>query len=70
MERQTTILLKPETHERLVEYAAMLGMPAEALAERALEALFEELDRQLGERALGDREQSLSYDEFWDGVDI
>jgi hypothetical protein len=62
--------LRPETLERLAEYAALLQLPAEVLAERALEAFFEELDRQLGDRAIGGREESLSYDEFWDGVDL
>ena len=64
--------LDPKTYEDLLAYAQILKVPPEALAEQALAAFFAEMSRQMGEKnPLDDNAQTnLSYDEFWDGVDL
>ncbi|WP_456382446.1 hypothetical protein [Hydrogenimonas sp.] len=69
---EPTITLRPETYDDLLACAQMLGIPPEVLVDRALEAFLAEIGRQMGEKeSLADNAQTnLSYDEFWDGVDL
>ncbi|WP_456451820.1 hypothetical protein [Hydrogenimonas sp.] len=70
--QEPTISLRPETYEELLAYARMLKLPPEVIVEQALGAFFAEVSRQMGEKnPLDDNARTnLSYDEFWDGVDI
>jgi predicted transcriptional regulator len=71
-EETTTVTLRPETYENLQHYATILKLPPEMIVEQALDAFFAEVHRQLGEKnPLDDSAQTnLSYDEFWDGVEL
>lgn len=66
------IVLRPETYENLCHYAKILKLPPEMIVEQALDAFFAEVNRQLGERNRFDdsAQTNLSFDEFWDGVDV
>jgi len=52
--------------------AEILKMPPEQVAEEALEAFFAEVQKQLAEKSMTDdnAQTNLSYEEFWDGVDV
>jgi hypothetical protein len=69
---ESTIDLRQETYDNLLYYAEILELSPEMIVERALDAFFAEVNRQLGEKnPLDDNLQTnLGYDEFWDGVDI
>ncbi|WP_353663069.1 hypothetical protein [Hydrogenimonas sp. SS33] len=64
--------LRPETYETLQVMAQILKMKPERVAEEALDAFFAEVQKQLAQKSLADdnAQTNLSYDEFWDGVDI
>ena len=67
-----TVPLPPDTYAMLLHYAQVLKFPPERLAQEALEAFFAEVEKQSMEKGLSgeNAETSLSYDEFWDGVDV
>ncbi len=69
---KATIDLKRSTYEELLYYSKILNTPPETLTEKALEALFLEMSKQLAQNSSFDdnAQTNLSYDEFWDGVDI
>ncbi|WP_300361025.1 hypothetical protein [Hydrogenimonas sp.] len=71
-DNEPNITLRPDTYENLLDYAKILGLPPEMIVEQALEAFFAEVNRQLQSRnEMDDNAQTnLSYDEFWDGVDL
>ena len=67
-----TVSLPPDTYALLHHYAQVLKLPPERLAQEALEAFFAEVEKQSMEKGLSgeNAETSLSFDEFWDGVDV
>ncbi len=67
-----SITLNPQILEELLYYSKILNTSPEALTEKALEALFLEIGKQLAQNSSFDdnAQTNLSYDEFWDGVDI
>ncbi len=69
---ESTMKIGPQTYEKLRNYAEILKLPPEVIVEQALDAFFTEVNRQLGEgNPLDDNAQTnLSYDEFWDGVEL
>jgi hypothetical protein len=70
--QEPVVTLRPETFESLQHYAKILKIPPEVIVEQALDAFFTEVNRQLGEgNPLDDNAQTnLSFDEFWDGVEL
>ena len=75
MEAKTVI--KPirfpeETLEELLQFAEMEKRPPDAIVLEALEAWFDARHKALLEKNLTDEnaQTNLSYDEFWDGVDL
>ncbi len=72
METNPTIPLRTDTYAQLLETARLLGLEPEECAQKALEAFFTEVHRQLGEANPHDDnlQTNLSYDEFWDGVEL
>ena len=64
--------LRPETVENLHLFSEILKKPPERIVEEALEAYFDAVQKELMEKNLMDEnaQTNLSYDEFWDGVDI
>ncbi len=69
---KNSITLTPQIFEELLYYSKILNTPPETLTEKALEALFLEMSKQLAQNSSFDdnAQTNLSYDEFWDGVDI
>ncbi len=67
-----TVTLPPETYAMLLHYAPVLKLPPERLVQESLEAFFAEVEKQSMEKGLSgeNAETSLSYDEFWDGMDV
>ncbi len=66
------VSLPPDTYAVLLHYAQVLKLPPQRLAQEALEAFFAEIEKQSMEKGLSgeNAETSLSFDEFWDGVDV
>ncbi len=67
-----SIRLRPEIFEELRVFSELTGKPADRLVEEALVHHFERLSEELAlENDFDDNAQTnLSYDEFWDGVDL
>ena len=63
--------LDAKTIEALQEYSQLLKRPIDVIVKEALEDYFAKVEKELLEKALADENAltSLSYDEFWDGVD-
>ncbi|WP_236579184.1 hypothetical protein [Hydrogenimonas urashimensis] len=75
MKQMKTILplrLKKVTAEELLAFAEIEKRPPEALVEEALEHYFHEKRKKMLEKSMVDEnaQTNLSYEEFWDGVDI
>ncbi len=75
MNDRKTILplrLRDESVEMLMTFAEIEKRSPESLVEEALEIYFKEAHRRLAEKNLIDEnaQTNLSYEEFWDGVDI
>jgi predicted DNA-binding protein len=66
------IRFREETLEELLHFAEIDGRPADAIVREALEAWFDARHKALLEKNLSDEnaQTNLSYDEFWEGVDI
>ncbi len=64
--------LDAKTVEALGEYSQILKRPVDTIVKEALEDYFAKVEKELLEKAMADENAltSLSYDEFWDGVDI
>jgi len=64
--------LKAETIENLKEFSKMLNKDIDQIIEEALENYFQaEQEKLLKDSVEKENAQTnLSYDEFWDGVDI
>lgn len=58
--------------EALKEYSELLKRPTDIIIKEALEDYFAKVEKELLEKAMADENAitNLSYDEFWDGVDI
>ena len=71
-EAEPFIPLRTDTYAMLMHYAQLLKLPPERIVQEALEAFFAEVEKQSMEKGLSgeNAETSLSYDEFWDGVEI
>ena len=64
--------LKPETVENLHLFSEILEKSPDRIVEEALEAYFDEVQKRLMEKNMMDEnaQTNLSYDEFWEGVDL
>lgn len=64
--------LDAKTIETLKEYSELLNRPADIIIKEALEDYFAKVEKELLEKAMADENAitNLSYEEFWDGVDI
>ena len=72
MENKIDFTLDAKTIQSLLEYSEILKRPPEILLKEALEEYFVKVEKELLEKAMADENAvtNLSYDEFWDGVDI
>ncbi|OQX72538.1 MAG: hypothetical protein B6D59_08190 [Campylobacteraceae bacterium 4484_4] len=75
MENQPTLKplkLKSETIENLYTFSEILKKSPEQILEDALNAYFAEVQKQFMEKNMMDEnaQTNLSYEEFWDGVDL
>ena len=64
--------LDAKTVEALQEYSQLLKRPVDLMIKEALEDYFAKIEKEMLEKAMADENAltTLSYDEFWDGVDI
>ena len=64
--------LDAKTIEALKEYSELLKRSTDVIIKEALEDYFAKVEKELLEKAMADENTitTLSYDEFWDGVDI
>ncbi len=64
--------LSGDTVEELMTFAEIKKRPVDSLVEEALQNYFEKAYRELAEKNLMDEnaQTNLSYEEFWDGVDL
>ena len=64
--------ISPEIGRELLAYADMPGKSPSAIVEDALLAYFDAIGKELAQKSLSaeSAQTNLSYDEFWDGVDI
>jgi len=67
-----TLHLRAETIENLQIFSEIVKKSPEQIIEEALYAYFDQVQKELMEKNLMDEnaQTNLSYDEFWDGVDI
>jgi len=67
-----TLRLRAETIENLQIFSEILKKSPKQIIEEALDAYFDQVQKELMEKNLMDEnaQTNLSYDEFWDGVDI
>ena len=72
MSEALNFTLDAKTIEALQEYSELLKRPADIIIKEALEEYFVKIEKELLEKAMADENAitNLSYDEFWDGVDI
>ncbi|WP_456391575.1 hypothetical protein [Nitratifractor sp.] len=70
--QEPTITLRADIYAQLLETAGILGLDPQECAQKALEAFFTEVHRQMGAANPDDDnlQTNLSYDEFWDGVEL
>ena len=64
--------LDAKTIEALQEYSQVLKRPVDTIIKEALDDYFAKVEKELLEKAMADENAltSLSYDEFWDGVEV
>ncbi len=72
MSERLDFTLDAKTIEALKEYSELLKRPADIIIKEALEDYFAKVEKELLEKAMADENAltTLSYDEFWDGVDV
>ena len=72
MSESLNFTIDAKTIEALQEYSELLKRPADIIIKEALEEYFVKIEKELLEKAMADENAitNLSYDEFWDGVDI
>ncbi len=63
--------LDAKTLQSLQEYSELLKRPIDIVIKEALEEYFVKVEKELLEKAMADENAltSLSYDEFWEGLD-
>jgi len=66
------IRLREETLEELLSFSELEKRPPDAIVQEALEAWFDARHKALLEKNLTDEnaQTNLSYDEFWDGIEL
>ncbi len=71
-EMKIDFTLDSKTVQALMEYSEILKRPVNVILKEALEDYFAKVEKELLEKAMADENAltALSYDEFWDGVDI
>jgi len=71
-QQHQTLRLRAETIGNLHIFSEILKKSPERIIEEALDAYFDQVQKELMEKNLMDEnaQTNLSYDEFWDGVDI
>ena len=64
--------LDAKTIEALKEYSEILQRPVDIIVKEALEEYFVKVEKELLEKSMANEHAitNLSYDEFWDGVEI
>ncbi len=64
--------VKSYTLQNLEAFSQILDKTADEIVEEALESYFEAVQRELADRSMIDEntQTNLSYDEFWDGVEL
>ncbi len=64
--------LDSKTIETLLEYSELLKRPPEILIKEALEEYFVKIEKEFMQKGLEEQhsQTNLSFDEFWDGVDL
>jgi predicted transcriptional regulator len=72
MNEKINFILDSKMIESLQEYSEILKRPPEIILKEALEEYFIKIEKELLEKAMADENAitNLSYDEFWDGVEI
>ena len=67
-----TFKLKSYTAENLEIFSEILKKSPDTIIEEALERYFEEAHTELARKSMVDEnaQTNLSYDEFWDGVEL
>ena len=72
MSEALNFTLDAKTIEALKEYSELLKRPADIIIKEALEDYFTKVEKELLEKAMADENAltTLSYDEFWEGVDV
>ncbi|WP_456322656.1 hypothetical protein [Hydrogenimonas sp.] len=70
--RQKSVRLKPDTVKSLHIFSEILKKSPDQIVEEALESYFDRVQKNLMEKNMMDEnaQTNLSYDEFWEGVDI
>ncbi len=69
---EENIILRADTVENLKIFSEITGKSQSTLIEEALENYFDTLQKQMLQKSMIDEnaQTNLSYDEFWEGVDI
>ncbi len=72
MSERLDFTLDAKTIEALKEYSELLKRPPDTIIKEALEDYFAKVEKELLEKAMANENAltTLSYDEFWDGVDV
>lgn len=72
MDNNIKFTLDAETVEKLTAFGELLGKDANTMLNEALQLYFETAEEKLAEQSAAERDAmtNLSFDEFWDGVDI
>jgi len=72
MDNQINFTLDSKMIDSLLEYSEILNRPPQVILKEALEEYFVKVEKELLEKAMADENAitNLSYNEFWDGVDI
>ena len=67
-----TLTLRKDQVESLKEFSLLENRPIDALLREAIDVWIDAKHKALLERSLQDEnaQTNLSYDEFWDGVDL
>ncbi len=71
MPESYSFTLDAKTLQSLQEYSELLKRPIDIVIKEALEEYFVKVEKELLEKAMADENAltSLSYDEFWEGLD-
>ncbi len=71
MSESYNFTLDAKTLQSLQEYSELLKRPIDIVIKEALEEYFVKVEKELLEKAMADENAltSLSYDEFWEGLD-